>query len=166
MALRFQFFNAPAATWTGNNPVLLQSEMGIESDTQKFKIGDGVTAWNSLPYGGIAGADGATGAAGVGVPAGGTTGQVLGKIDATDYNDQWIDAPAGTPSGTVAALDGTGAAGAASAYSRGDHKHADSARHTHSNSSALALVSGTNTGNQDLSGLALKTTTVNGHALS
>lgn len=40
------------------------------------------------------------------------------------------------------------------------------ARHTHSNSAALAAVSGTNTGDQDLNGLVPKTTTVNGHALS
>jgi hypothetical protein len=35
---------------------------------------------------------GATGAAGVGVPAGGTTGQVLAKIDGTNYNTQWSSA--------------------------------------------------------------------------
>lgn len=38
---------------------------------------------------GDTGATGATGAAGVGVPVGGTTGQVLSKIDATNYNTQW-----------------------------------------------------------------------------
>jgi hypothetical protein len=37
---------------------------------------------------------GDTGPAGQGVPAGGTTGQVLAKIDGTDYNDHWIDPPA------------------------------------------------------------------------
>jgi hypothetical protein len=40
------------------------------------------------------------GPAGPGVIAGGTAGQVLSKIDGTDYNTQWIDPPAsGTPSG-------------------------------------------------------------------
>lgn len=38
--------------------------------------------------------------------------------------------------------------------------------HTHSNSTALNNVSGTNTGDQDLSGLVTKTTTINGKALS
>ncbi|WP_375561490.1 hypothetical protein ACE193_02730 [Bernardetia sp. OM2101] len=38
---------------------------------------------------GATGATGATGAAGQGVPTGGTTGQVLTKIDGTDYNTQW-----------------------------------------------------------------------------
>jgi hypothetical protein len=45
---------------------------------------------------GPAGATGATGAAGQGVVVGGTTGQLLSKIDGTDYNTQWIDAPAST----------------------------------------------------------------------
>jgi hypothetical protein len=34
---------------------------------------------------------GPTGATGEGVPAGGTTGQVLAKIDGDDYNTQWQD---------------------------------------------------------------------------
>lgn len=47
---------------------------------------------------GPAGADGAKGDKGdpgVGVPAGGSAGQILSKTDATDYNTQWIDAPTG-----------------------------------------------------------------------
>lgn len=36
------------------------------------------------------GVPGATGAAGTGVPVGGTANQVLAKIDATDYNTQWV----------------------------------------------------------------------------
>jgi hypothetical protein len=43
---------------------------------------------------GATGATGAAGAAGQGVPTGGTTGQVLAKIDGTNYNTQWT-----TPSG-------------------------------------------------------------------
>lgn len=39
-----------AANWTAANPVLASREMGLETDTQKIKVGDGVTAWNSLPY--------------------------------------------------------------------------------------------------------------------
>ena len=37
------------------------------------------------------GATGATGPAGPGIVAGGTTGQILAKVDATDYNTEWID---------------------------------------------------------------------------
>lgn len=39
-----------AANWTSNNPTLAAGEMGLETDTNKFKFGDGSTAWNSLPY--------------------------------------------------------------------------------------------------------------------
>ena len=35
---------------TANNPVLSAGEIGIETDTNKIKIGDGSTAWNNLPY--------------------------------------------------------------------------------------------------------------------
>jgi hypothetical protein len=38
-----------------------------------------------------------------GVPAGGTTGQVLAKTSGTDYHTQWIDPPAG-PSGLQATV--------------------------------------------------------------
>ena len=44
---------------------------------------------------GPAGADGADGANGVGVPIGGTTGQILAKIDATNYNTQWVNPASG-----------------------------------------------------------------------
>ncbi len=39
-----------ASNWTSNNPTLLAGEWGIESDTKKFKIGDGSAAWQSLEY--------------------------------------------------------------------------------------------------------------------
>lgn len=33
-----------------DNTVLMDEEIGVESDTRLFKLGDGVTAWNDLPY--------------------------------------------------------------------------------------------------------------------
>lgn len=39
-----------AANWTSNNPVLAAAELGVETDTLKFKIGDGTTAWTLLDY--------------------------------------------------------------------------------------------------------------------
>ena len=39
-----------AAEWTSVNPVLADQEYGYETDTLKHKYGDGVTAWNDLPY--------------------------------------------------------------------------------------------------------------------
>ena len=39
-----------AANWTAQNPMLLAGEIGIESDTKKWKVGTGATAWTSLAY--------------------------------------------------------------------------------------------------------------------
>lgn len=40
-----------AAQWTSANPILAEGEIGFETDTNKFKFGDGITAWSSLlPY--------------------------------------------------------------------------------------------------------------------
>ena len=39
-----------AARLTAANPVLLAGEVVYESDTRCHKIGDGVKAWNVLPY--------------------------------------------------------------------------------------------------------------------
>jgi hypothetical protein len=39
-----------AANLTAVNPVLSAGEPAYEIDTGKFKIGNGTTAWNSLPY--------------------------------------------------------------------------------------------------------------------
>lgn len=39
-----------AAEWTTANPVLSAGEMGIETDTNRSKYGDGTTAWSSLSY--------------------------------------------------------------------------------------------------------------------
>jgi hypothetical protein len=47
---RFQFRYGTAAEWTATNEVLLPDEGGHESDTNKLKIGNGVTPWNALPY--------------------------------------------------------------------------------------------------------------------
>lgn len=44
--------NGTAAEWTAANPILLKGEQGIETDTNKVKYGDGVTAWISLAYAG------------------------------------------------------------------------------------------------------------------
>jgi len=39
-----------AAAWNETNPILFEAEIGIESDTKLFKVGDGITAWRDLPY--------------------------------------------------------------------------------------------------------------------
>ena len=48
--VRLQIRADTAANWTSNNPVLLANELGRETDTGKFKIGNGSTAWSSLSY--------------------------------------------------------------------------------------------------------------------
>jgi hypothetical protein len=68
--VRIQQRRDTASNWTSANPTLASGEMGIETDTDKFKLGDGSTAWTSLAYGGIEGADGADGADGATGPAG------------------------------------------------------------------------------------------------
>lgn len=44
-----------AANWTSVNPTLAAGELGFETDTSKFKIGTGSTAWTSLTYQGGSG---------------------------------------------------------------------------------------------------------------
>jgi hypothetical protein len=138
--ITLQFRRDTAANWTSADPTLAEGELGLETDTSQFKIGDGSTAWTALTYAGIqgdtgpAGADGTDGrtilsgavdpttegedgdfylntatstifgpkaagtwpsgvsiigAAGVGVPVGGTTGQALIKSSNTDYATEW-----------------------------------------------------------------------------
>ena len=50
MATRMQQRRGTASQWTSANPVLNAGEMGWESDTNKFKIGDGTNHWNDLDY--------------------------------------------------------------------------------------------------------------------
>jgi len=65
MPVLIQFRRDTAANWTAANTTLAQGEMGIETDTNLFKIGNGSTAWNSLPYGGIQGIQGVQGTTGI-----------------------------------------------------------------------------------------------------
>jgi len=50
MAVQIQIRNGTASAWTSANPTLAVGEMGSETDTGRFKIGNGSTAWNSLGY--------------------------------------------------------------------------------------------------------------------
>lgn len=50
MAIRIQLRRDLSSTWTSVNPVLRSGEIGIETDSLRFKIGDGSTTWNSRPY--------------------------------------------------------------------------------------------------------------------
>ena len=50
MAIRMQQRRGTAAQWTSANPVLAAGEIGWESDTNKFKMGDGINEWADLQY--------------------------------------------------------------------------------------------------------------------
>lgn len=60
LIIRFRLKRDLAATWTSNNTVLLDSEIGYETDTSKIKIGDGTTPWVSLAYWGNPSGSGGT----------------------------------------------------------------------------------------------------------
>jgi hypothetical protein len=87
MTARLQNRRDTAANWTSNNPTLAQGEIGYETDTTKFKIGDGATAWNSLAYAytaGTAGATGPTGPSGPTGPTGATGATGAGGVEAVN----------------------------------------------------------------------------------
>ena len=48
MAIRIQLRRDTAANWVSNNPTLREGEIGIETDTLKFKIGNGSSTWTSI----------------------------------------------------------------------------------------------------------------------
>ena len=50
MAIKIQIRGDTLAAWTAANPILAERELAAETDTQRFKIGDGALAYNSLPY--------------------------------------------------------------------------------------------------------------------
>jgi len=88
MSVLIQFRKDTAANWALANPTLAQGEMGIVTDltdpvtgSYNFKVGDGSTPWNSLPYGALQGGPGATGATG----ATGVTGSTgpIGPVGST-----------------------------------------------------------------------------------
>jgi len=55
MAVQIQFRRDTGANWSSANPTLAVGEMGINTTTNQFKIGDGTTAWNSLSYAPLSG---------------------------------------------------------------------------------------------------------------
>ena len=55
MPVQIQFRRDTAAAWTAANPTLAAGELGLETDTSFYKIGNGSTAWTSLAYGSITG---------------------------------------------------------------------------------------------------------------
>lgn len=52
MNSQIQLRRGTASQWTSANSILNSGEIGVETDTGKFKIGNGSTAWSSLSYSG------------------------------------------------------------------------------------------------------------------
>jgi hypothetical protein len=75
--------NSTLPSFLKNKPPLLQGLPGP------------VGATGAAGAQGAQGVAGATGATGQGVPMGGAAGQVLSKVDGTNYNTTWVNAPAG-----------------------------------------------------------------------
>lgn len=50
MTVRMQQRRGTAEQWTLANPVLAEGEIGFETDTNQFKIGNGVGTWSTLEY--------------------------------------------------------------------------------------------------------------------
>jgi hypothetical protein len=80
VAVQIQLRRGSASEWSTANPILAEGELGCELDTEKFKIGDGSTVWNSLAYAtgpvGPRGEKGDTGLTGLTGPAGPAVGFV------------------------------------------------------------------------------------------
>ena len=57
MATRMQQRRGTAEQWTTVNPVLAEGEIGLETDTNKFKIGNGVSDWSTLAYAALSTSD-------------------------------------------------------------------------------------------------------------
>jgi hypothetical protein len=70
MAIQVQYRRGAASLWTSTNPVLAIGEPGYETDTGKFKVGNGSSTWTALSY--SSGPTGPTGPTGLTGPTGPT----------------------------------------------------------------------------------------------
>ena len=138
-----QIKRGTAAEWNAANPILALAELGLETDTNKMKAGDGVTAWSGLTY--MTGDGGGGGAV---ESVNGRVGQVM--LDKTDVglgvvdNTSDLDKPISTA--TQTALDAKGTAADVTALDgRVTTNEANIATNT-SDISALQTASGGNTG--------------------
>lgn len=165
--------SAPATNYIGGT-VTSYSAGTITALVDEF-AGSGVYSdWTVSATGapgatGAAGTNGTNGTNGQGVPTGGTTGQVLAKINGTDYNTQWVAPATGTgdvvgPGSAVnnnfVAFDTTtgklvkDSGSAAASFAAATHNHAAS----DINSGTLALARGGTNADLSAAGGAVNTT--------
>ena len=89
MAVQIQIRRGTAAAWTTADPTLAAGEFAIETDTDKYKIGDGSTAWTSLGYSSLP-SNAVTTAGGVTI-----TGTMTHGADGTGADVRWNSGTAG-----------------------------------------------------------------------
>lgn len=65
MPVQIQLRRGLSAQWTATNPILAEGELAVETDTDLFKIGNGISTWSQLPYGGVQGTTGTQGIQGL-----------------------------------------------------------------------------------------------------
>jgi len=84
MAVRIQLRGDTAANWTSVNPILAEREMALETDTMKFKIGNGTSYWTGLTYASFTGVSQVM--AGTNTYVGGTVGNPTVNVSALTIN--------------------------------------------------------------------------------
>lgn len=103
MTARMQQRRDTAANWTSANPTLAAGEIGIETDTQKMKVGTGSTVWTSLAYaatGTVTSITAGTGLSGGTISTSGTiaidTAVTVDKTTAQELTNKTLTSPAVT----------------------------------------------------------------------
>jgi hypothetical protein len=111
MAYRILLRRDSSENWATSNTVLMAGEPGYVTNTGELKIGDGITAWDSLAvYAGITGGTGEVGPTGAGGTGAntfygsqtitGTTGTlILANYSLYDFPDDIYAATGGIPLG-------------------------------------------------------------------
>lgn len=153
--IQFQFRRGTASQWSAANPTLAAGEMGIETDTNSFKIGNGVTAWNSLAYGGLVGGtgpqgatgeSGATGASGIAGVNGATGATGLGIDGATGATGvTGATGASGSPGGATGPSGATGFDGATGATGLAGSTGATGIGYNLTSASTVSIGTGTKT---------------------
>lgn len=90
MAVRIQFRRGTDTQWSDVNPILASGEVGFETNSKKFKVGDGTTRWNLLDYYAIGTITGVT--AGSGLTGGGTSGNVTLSLSESALTVNYLSA--------------------------------------------------------------------------
>lgn len=50
MSVKIQIRRGTSSEWTSSNPILSEGELGLETDTNKVKVGNGTSTWTQLSY--------------------------------------------------------------------------------------------------------------------